>query len=102
MSATQVSLANRVHLSILMNQSTDEGCSSKGLNYPENQARIHSSGFRVFTGQFTRRFESLTLVAPHPTVPVLSALLEGATGPRQTCCLICWQGWVAVSVFICF
>lgn len=37
-------------LNILMNQSTDEGCSSKGLNYPEDQAWVRSSGFGVFTG----------------------------------------------------
>ena len=52
-------------LSILMNQSTDKGCASKGLNYPENQAHIHSSGFSVFTGQFTQQFESLCSRLPH-------------------------------------
>ena len=86
-----------------MNQSTDEGCTSKGLKYSENQACIHSSGFSMFIGQLTRQFGLLCSSYPISSRtrcwwPSLSHVRRGDWTEADIRCLI-WWWWGGGELF---
>lgn len=87
-----------------MNQSTDEGCTSKGLKYTENQACIHSSGFSMFIGQWTWQFGMLcssytTSSRTRCWRPSLSHVRQGDWTKADIRCLIWWR-WGGGKLFL--